>query len=138
MGDTIQVFPEPVVEPDGCTSSRFLVHGIRHMAAKRPETDRVLVALGPGDKLQLIDDVDNAFNPRAIITASEHGAPLGWVPDLMLDYLHTARTCGEIQLSVDHVNGPEVPAHLRLLARMVGRVPIGYQPFTGPDWETSG
>jgi len=31
-GDTVQVFPIPLVRDDGSTTCRFLVHGIRHVA----------------------------------------------------------------------------------------------------------
>jgi hypothetical protein len=37
---------------------------------------------------------------------------------------------------VEHVNGREVPPHLRLLVRLDGHGPPGYQPMAGPDWET--
>jgi len=37
---------------------------------------------------------------------------------------------------VEHVNGPEAPAHLRLLVRLDGSAPGGYEPMSGPEWAT--
>lgn len=135
IGDTIQVFPEPVIEPDGRTWCRFLVHGIRHILREHTETALSLASLRPGQPLRLVDDITNPKNPRAVLTTAEDGQPLGWAPDLMLDYLHTVRRQDTFTVVVERVNGPDTPPHLRLLVRLAGHVPAGYRPFTGADWE---
>ena len=130
-GDTVQVFPIPVVHDDRTTMCRFLVHGIRHVTGGR------LPPLQPGDPLALHDDVRNEVNPAAVLVETSSGAPLGFVPDLLLEHLCEVRAAeSQMRLSVEHVNGPEAPPHLRLLARLEGRVLPGYQPMTGPRWET--
>src|SRR5262249_14896172 len=131
----IMVFPEPLVEDDGSTCWNFLVHGIRHAACLNPDVGRRLVALREGDLLLLIPESMNEINPRAIYTADHERVPLGWVPDLLLDYLHTVCETGPYEVRVQHVNGPEAPVHLRLLARLSGSVPTGYEPFSGSTWE---
>ena len=54
--------------------------------------------------------------PRPVPVSTPEGQRLGYVPDLLLEHL---RTLGENRprqcLTVEHVNGPEAPAHLRLL-----------------------
>ena len=60
------------------------------------------------------------------------------MPDLLLDHLAEMRTTAPVALTVEHVNGPEAPPRLWLLVRLEGRVPPGYQPMSGPDWETYG
>lgn len=129
-GDTVQVFPIPVVRADGSTTCRFLVHGIRHV------TGGYLPLLAPGDDVVLRDDPSNPVNPAAVMVCTCHGESLGYVPDLLLDYLRVAQAFGPVALHVEHVNGPEAPPHLRLLLRMDAQVPDGYQPMTGPGWET--
>jgi hypothetical protein len=74
-------------------------------------------------------------NPKALLTSTERGDLLGWVPDLLLDYVHTLRQSGPVTLRVEHTNGPHVAYHFRLIACIEGRVPAGYQPFSGPGWE---
>jgi len=135
MGDTIQVCPEPFVAPNGSTQSVFLVNGVRHVLDEDAAAEQRFASLQPGERLALIDEPDNSWNGRAILVSARDGQRLGWVPDLLLDYVHTVRDQGELSLVVEHVNGPEVPPHLRLLVRLSGQVPTGYRPFAGPRWE---
>lgn len=131
-GDTIQLVPEPLVETDGTTWCRFLVHGIRH----RPGAGERITALRAGDELALRDEPDNPKNSRAVLVAANDEQPLGWVPDLLLDYVHHVRARSEPLVRVEQANGENVPPHLRLLVSLSGTVAPGYRPFTGPGWET--
>jgi len=134
-GDTIQLCPEPFVAPDGSTRSVFLVNGVRHVLEADPAAEQRFASLQPGERLMLVDEPDNTWNNRAILVSVRDGHRLGWVPDLLLEYVHTVRDQGEPSLVVEHVNGPEAPPHLRLLVQLTGQVPAGYRPFTGPRWE---
>jgi hypothetical protein len=129
-GDTVQLFPVPLVRPDGSTTCRFLVHGIRHVCGG------VLPPLRPGEALTVLPEPTNPVNPEAVLVCSAVGERLGYVPDMLLDHLHVVARAGEFELAVEHVNGPEAPPHLRLLARLEGMAPPGYRPMTGPGWET--
>jgi hypothetical protein len=137
-GDTIQLCPEPFVASDGLTHSRFLVNGIRHVLAEDPTAERRLASLRSGERLEMIDEPDNDWNDRAILVSARDRQRLGWVPDLLLDYVHTVRDQGELSLVVEHVNGNEAPPHLRLLVQLIGQVPAGYRPFAEPRWEPLG
>lgn len=131
-GDTVQVFPVPWVGSDGTTRCRFLVHGIRHViGGMMPE-------LTQGQPLLLQDDPTNPYNVDAVRVCDTAGSPLGYVPDLLLDHLAEMRATAPVALTVEHVNGPEAPPHLRLLVRLEGRVRPGYEPMSGPVWETYG
>lgn len=134
-GDTVQVFPEPAVRADGYTACRFLVHGIRHCLKDPDEREDVLGQLRRGEELALTDEPTNEVNPRAILTSTLTGRHLGWVPDLLLDYVHAVRAHGSINISVARVNGPDAPGHLRLLVSFEGWSTPGYKPFSGPQWE---
>lgn len=129
-GDTVQVFPIPSVLPDGSTTCRFLVHGIRHVSGG------VLPPLTRAEPLVLRSDPDNPVNSSALVVCSTAGERLGFVPDLLLDYVHAVQSHGPCDVVVDNVNGPDAPVHLRLLARLQGSVPLGYRPMSGPGWET--
>lgn len=136
-GDTIQLFPEPVVREDDSSGCFFLVHGVRHIEGGRnPSVQHQIEGLSKGDSLQLVPEPDNVVNPRALLTATDGGDLLGWVPDLLLDYVHTLRESARpLELHVEHTNGSDVPYHFRLIARVEGHVPSGYRPFAGPGWE---
>jgi hypothetical protein len=129
-GDTVQVFPIPTVRPDGGTTCRFLVHGIRHV------NGGALPPLHPDERLLLRDEPTNPKNSGAVRVCAPDGEPVGYVPDLLLEHLGAMRSAGPVELVVEHVNGSEAPSHLRLLARLDGQVPEGYRPMVGPGWET--
>jgi hypothetical protein len=129
-GDTVQVFPIPIVMADGTTTCQFLVHGIRHV------TGGALPPLRRGEVLDLRDDPSNPVNPNAVLVCTRDGTPLGYVPDLLLEHLRAVQSAGPPRLVVEHTNGLEAPAHLRLLVRLEGRTPPGYTPMSGPRWQT--
>lgn len=127
-GDTVQVFPIPSLGPAGTSTCRFLVHGIRHV------TGGELPPLAVGEELGLVDDGANEINPRAVQLYTSACVPLGFVPDLLLDHLEVVRSCGPVRVTVEHANGHDAPAHLRLLVRLDAHVPDGYEPMAGPGW----
>ena len=130
-GDTIELLPIPTVE-DGWGSSTFLVHGIRHCAGA---SDRI-TTLVAGARLQLREDPDNRINRRAllVVVADDH-TRLGWVPDPLLDHVHTLREIGDPVLTVVRANGPEVglPPPPSRPARGQGpaRIPTSVRPQAG-------
>lgn len=134
-GDTILVFPEPVVRQGGATHCNFLVHGIRHMIRENATVEERLRRLSKGDSLVLIPQPANPVNRRALLTADIDTVPLGWIPDLLLDYVHAVRDTNSYELHVQQINGPQAPIHLRLLVRLSGRVPPGFRAFSGGPWE---
>lgn len=131
-GDAVQVFPVPWVAEDGSTRCRFLVHGVRHVNRGS------LPPLVPGQTLVLRDEPANPVNPEAVQVLTTDDQPLGYVPDLLLEHLRAMWATGPTQLTVEHVNGPEAPPHLRLLVRLEGRVRVGYEPMSGKAWATYG
>jgi hypothetical protein len=135
-GDTIQLFPEPIVRVDDSSRCCFLVHGVRHIESSYNQSVQQRINdLHKGDSLQLVPEPDNVVNPETLLTSTGGGDLLGWVPDLLLDYVHTLRQSSPVTLRVKHTNGPDVAYQFRLIACIEGRVPAGYQPFAGPGWE---
>lgn len=146
-GDAIQLFPVPQIA-HGHMDCHFLVHGIRHIPSK-PRTvaghsvhltqavlEEHLAGLHVGDHLALHDEPDNDKNPRAILTTTTDDAPLGWVPDLLLDAIHDVPDRNTIDVTAAVVNGPEAGWHLRLLAHLTAQVPQDFQVFTTPRWDS--
>jgi hypothetical protein len=131
-GDSIFLIREPDITPDGQTTCTFFVHGVRHVegAAER------IAVLQPGEELLVRDDRDNPSNPHAVLVSATDQQQLGWVPDALIDYVQTARTQARVSVRVKQVNDADVPPNLRLLVQLHGRVPSGYQPFAGDEWQT--
>ncbi|WP_147397348.1 hypothetical protein [Amycolatopsis panacis] len=135
-GDTIHLVPEPSVAPDGSTTGCFLVAGIRHRMPDEGRRDAVLGSLQPGSRLFLRDEPDNPVNPRAILVLQQDEIDLGWVPNILVEYVHQVRKSGDFRIHVRHINGAETPVHMRLLAELSGTADPGYRAFSGPGWET--
>lgn len=132
--DTIQLVPEPSVDTSGHTTASFLVAGIRHCLNDVEARERVLADLKPNDVLYLLDEPTNDKNPRAILTTTTKKQAIGWVPNMLLGYVHDVRDHGPVRLIVRHANGPQAPLHMRVLVEFSGSLPVGYVPFSGPDW----
>jgi hypothetical protein len=101
-----------------------------------PLVEARLSLLVPGDRLVLVEETDNPYNQRALLVSENQGTALGWVPDLLLDYVHELRAHGRVEVVVSHVNGSDIPTHMRLLIKLQGQVTPGYCPFDGPGWAT--
>ncbi len=135
VGDTTRVFPEPEVSDSGRARHTFFVNGVRHALGDDPATGPALSALRPGAQVQLRDQPTNPINPRAAQVVTNSGVALGWVPDVLLDYVSAVRSAGNPTLGVTMVNGVDVPAGFRLLVTLEGHVPEDYSFFSGPEWQ---
>lgn len=112
--DTVHLVPEPVLTPDGFVELRFLASGVRHAD---PDGTH-LRAVSPGDVLAVRDDEDNDVNPLALLLDNTLGAPVGWVPDYLLDTVRGLRESYDLEVIAEVVNSPDTPAHLRLLCHL--------------------
>jgi len=131
-GDAVLVTAPPPVDDHGAISFTFLVHGVRH-ALRDESAQDALIALRDGDDVELRPQPDNPVDRLAIHLCS--GAdPIGWVPRLLCPAVHDALAEDQVIGRVLKVNGPEVPAHMRLLVELNGSVPAGWDFFTDSIW----
>ena len=120
-GDTIEMVPVPTV--DGVdTTCVFLVHGVRYLEG----ASEALESLTPGQALRLEPEPENEHDPLAVLVSTDE-ARLGWVPNPLLDYVRAVMGAGAATLTVVRANPPELGHHMRLLVRIEGRLPAGYQ-----------
>ncbi|CCQ13771.1 putative uncharacterized protein [Rhodococcus sp. AW25M09] len=99
------------------TSAHFLAHGVRH---RGPDASSLISTLSPGDLLTLESEPGNETNPLAVrITGA--GLHLGYVPDPLLDHVHSVMNYGACELTVVRANAADTHPHLRLLLRLSGR-----------------
>lgn len=65
--------------------------------------------------------------------AAPDGAPIGWVPDLLIDYARQLRTGGgDVRLLQN--NGQDAPWHVRFLVQVSGRIASATTVFSGGVW----
>jgi hypothetical protein len=134
-GDGIRVFVEPVVDDDGATRSTFLVHGVRHRLHADPRVEGAIAALAAGDDLQLVDEPDNPADARAVLITDQGRIALGWVPSVLLPYVHLVLADGVANVRVERANDSTVPPGYRLLVTLGGNISPSYRAFDGPAWE---
>lgn len=128
VGDAIELSPVPSADDRGRSQCVFLVHGIRY---QMPTSGEVIDTLREGDLLALLPQPDNEHNERALLVTAGGGRPVGWVPDVLLDYVHGL---ADPSIRVVRANGPSVGPRLRLLVRVDGSAEPGWDPFSGPEW----
>jgi hypothetical protein len=128
-GDPIELISLPRFDRiTGETSSHFLAHGVRH---RGPEASDRITTLSAGHRLSFERDPSNPVNPQAIRIV-DRGMHLGFVPDPLLDYVHSVMADGSYDLTVVRANPAETHPHLRLLLRLDGH--CRYFAFDSPDW----
>jgi hypothetical protein len=144
QGDTLQLLPEPALL-DNALTGLFLVHGMRYahreprilngwkISVTRDQVEAVLADLRSGDALELAREPGNPMNPLALMVLGS-SVPVGWVPDLLVEDVQTLLDRAAVTVSVEHINGPDAPWHLRLLARLHAAPANGYRFFTGERW----
>ncbi len=128
--DQIQVLPVPEIGDEGRLSFRFLVNGARHVDPKGQR----LRDVARGSDLHLAFDPANEASPYAVLVGSRphviRDEALGYVPEVLaglvgslLDADAVVRVQAEV---VNHVGEADVPAQLRLLARLDAVVPSDF------------
>lgn len=125
-GDAIELLPIPEVHRSH-TQCIFLVHGIRY----QPGASEAIDQLTTGQALDLVREPDNEYDPRAVLVTSD-GSRLGWVPNPLVDYVGAILSTGDARLTVVRANPSDFGHHMRLLVRVEGRLPDGYELPWGP------
>ena len=136
--DRIEVFAPPTRTTDGNLTTQFFVRGIRH----REGAMEAVSGLQPGDLLELKDEPDNAYNPRAVLVRTVDGKDVGWVPDYFVEMVHDLRRLAgteAVSIAVEHVNPPDVAPSMRLICRLTAPWPDGYARMAErPEFELIG
>ncbi len=134
LTDRIEVFAPPRLTDDGDLTTLFFARGIQY----RPGASEAVERLQQRDPLILVDDHQNEVNPLAIHIDSQHGDPVGWVPNYLIDPVHELRELNgqdTLSVTVEHVNPPEVAPYMRLICRLTCPWPDGYEIFSGPEFQ---
>jgi len=119
--DTVQLFAVPRVDDERFTATQFFVNGVRHVEGA---SDRI-EELKPEQRLSIKEDPENDWDVRALIVTTD-GAPLGFIPGPLLDYVHVLRASQSWGFEVVQVNPVEMGNHFRLLVQISGQLPADY------------
>jgi hypothetical protein len=134
--DSIELFPCPAPDVDGCYFNRFFLHGLRWMPMAAQER---IVRLKPGDRLFLMPDITNEHDPYAVAlrTGDPERYMIGYVPRyLARDVSQLTCSCfpENLRVFVERVN-LDAPLQQRLLCRMSACWPDNFEPCSGEEFE---
>ncbi len=132
-GDSISLVEEPRVGVDGRTEAVFLIRGSSY-ATRHFASGDLATRLRQGSRLDVVPDLENPVNPKAMLLKTPEGAPVGWVPDLLLPFVAALQSRGDAFVTLVQNNGIDAPWHLRLLARIEGQVVPETRLFSGDQW----
>lgn len=140
--DTFEMFPHPVKGESGGFHIRFFLHGLSHMST---ESQRRADHLRVGERLLLQHDFQNPFDPRALMVRTAENSPndlysLGYCPRYLIDDLFEVIRSNpkEAVVTVVKVNAPPAPTWFRVLCSLSAVWPLGYQPFSGEQYQPVG
>ena len=126
--DSIEVFPCPTPDADGCYLSKFFLHGVRWMPQSALER---IGRLQKEERLLLMPDPCNRFDPRAVGVRTEAERTLiGYVPRYLANDIGSLlHECDPafIEVHVERVN-PHAPLQQLVLCRMHACWPEGFRP----------
>jgi hypothetical protein len=133
--DQIEFFPMPAPEAaTGCYSTHCLLRAIRYMP--QPMVEERIARLKPGEKLFVMWDTQNEYDPHAVAVRTNDNYLLGYLPAYLTGDIWKLNTeCGTIDVFVERVNLPPAEVHHRLLVRVAACWYDGFRPFDGPDFQ---
>lgn len=130
--DSIEVFPCPTPDAEGCYLNRFFLHGIRWMSASAQE---LIDQLQPSQRLILQPEPQNVADRNAVAVYTENQlTQIGYVPRYLAhDVGKLVNQCDYVELVVERLNS-DAPLQQRLLCCMRSCWPAGFRPCSGEDF----
>jgi len=135
--DTLEVFPCPLPDADGCYTNKFFLHGVRWMPPAAGERISRLVS---GELLGLMLDISNPHDRQAVAVRTcdpRDRFLVGYVPRyLAYDVRRLCVTCDPdfIELTVERLNR-DAPLQQRVLCRMKSCWPQGFRPCDRDEFQ---
>jgi HIRAN domain-containing protein len=133
--DSIEVFPCPVPDGNGCYLNKFFLHGLRWMP---PSAHERINRLEVGEQLYLMADFFNKSDSNAVALRTGEGERfmIGYVPRyLARDVWKIISECEPefIHVFVERINR-DAPRQQRLLCRMNACWPENFRPCDGDEF----
>ncbi len=124
--DSLQIFSCPEPTPDNTYDVEFFSHGVRHLPS---ESQQRIIALRPGERLYLMQDIQNAFDSDALLMRTDD--PMfnaGYCPRFYsAEFTKLIESVGQgnVQVTVQAVNS-NAPLQFRLRCRLSAPWPAGF------------
>lgn len=128
--DNIELFAPPQEDDSrsGKSSYFFLVHGMRHM---KECAQKFADGLKSGDRLFVMHDIQNPYDPEAVVLRTEDYCCVGFLPRyLVTDFWQLIGKDENINVIVEKTNPPPASAQQRILCRLSMSVGDGFEPYS--------
>lgn len=134
--DELQLFPMPEKNKDGEYEALFFAHGLSHISKNYMER---LSQLVKGEKLLLLKDIQNTFDPSALVLRSVHDPVelLGFCPAFFIqdfNKLIDINGSTNVNIFVQKVN-MDAPSQLKLLCKYVTKWPDSFNAFQDEEYQ---
>jgi len=132
--DNLEVFPKLLTRRDGSFHCRFFLHGWRHLneaSVKRVDELRA------DEPLRVCVELNNPKTGLAIqLQTDDDYYMIGWAPKYLIkDLAHAISEAAlEIHAHVVRINTPPAPLKQRVLIELEGKLPVGYEPMSSPEF----
>ncbi|MGB3493209.1 MAG: HIRAN domain-containing protein [Elainellaceae cyanobacterium] len=132
--DTFEVFPTPEPDENGLYHVHFFSHGLRYLPACSNER---IVKLRAGEELYVMHDLQNPYDPNALLLRTEDCYTIGYLPRYLV---HDAcklldQDSQDLHVHVERINHAPTPLRFRLLCNMTTQWAKGFQPFSGDEYQ---
>jgi hypothetical protein len=132
--DHFEVFPLPERNEAGDYQIYFFAHGLSHFP---PSAQHRATQCTVGEELLLLHDLQNNYDPRALMLRTEDRHNVGFCPrylvqdpfDLVTQFPH------EVRVVVEKVNPSPTPLQFRLLCKFTAKWREGFHPFSGIEYQ---
>jgi HIRAN domain len=138
--DSYEVFPYPEIDDKGHYHTYFFVRGLQYMP--KCSIDRA-TELQPQEQLYLSHDLQNPFDPKALLLHTEDRYNLGYCPRYLADDILPMLQENPllVKVEIDRVNPSPTPMQFRVLCKMtiecasLSVAGIDFKPFAGEDYQ---
>lgn len=129
--DELCVYPYPEQNQQGQQELYFLSHGLRYLD---PETLQRIEKLQVGERLSLRHENNSHDEFALLVETQQEPIKVGYCPRYLNRDLKVILDNTGIELSVERLN-PDAPLQFRLLCKAVFNSPIGFDVFTGGEYQ---
>ncbi len=134
--DSFEVFPRIEPASGGHFELTFFLHGTRYWGEAAEEE---IKALSVNDELMLVHEACNSGTQEPALRVESCLQPIGYTPNyLVRDFSYMMENCiYEAKVTVERINS-DAPLDSRILLRIVGCWPEGYQAMMPDDFKEIG
>jgi len=133
--DNLEVFPKIIRHKNGDFSSRFFLHGWRHV---NQAAQQKLLQLEAGVQLRVAVELNNPVTVLAVqLETPDDYHMIGWTPRyLVKDLFHAiCESPNDIRATVVKVNQAPAPTKQRVLIEIKGRWVANYEPMSTLEFQ---